>query len=53
MKYKGLKKVMSICLSICMVCMPLSVKAQEINKDTVQENDVFIQDSIPTENVDT
>lgn len=49
MKNKGLKRLISICLSLCITCIPLLANAQENNQDVeklVQQETTFIQNDI-------
>jgi len=49
MKNKGLKRLISICLSLCITCIPLLANAQENNQDVeklVQQETAFIQNDI-------
>ena len=53
MKSKGLKRLMSICLSLCIVCTPLLANAQEKNQDVEklsQQETAFIQSDFVGEN---
>lgn len=48
MQKKRLKVLMSFCLSICMICSPISANAQELAQDMVQEG----ESNIPVEPMD-
>lgn len=48
---RGLKGVMSLCLSVCMLCLSISAHAQELEPEVVQdrETDISEIDNIPIE----
>lgn len=48
MRKKGLKGLMSLCLSVCMICLPVSAQAQELNSEVIQDGET----NIPIESLD-
>ena len=53
-RLRGLKRVMSLCLSVYMICLPISAYAQELEPEVVQdrETDTLEIDHIPIEAAD-